>query len=307
MRAMRPRIVPLVLLFAMVLAAFRSALFTDSSLVRETMPGLDGTSNGDVDDTADDNAATAASAATAQESGANDESAFTFPSDELLLDFCKNESRRGERPGVAPGVPVQYIHIPKAGGTTLQENMEAWARSHSVKVLLHDGDHEGVWRCNDVQRGLLIGHRGFGYCQRMERNYGARAFYVVALREPVSRFRSLFDYIMSNNFWFFRDYHRRWDGRQLSDLVVEYNDTLHLGLPANHPKMWGPLRFWSLSRQQSSFMCVFGELPNARKLTRLLARLAPGAAGTALRLKTTLRRIKLPSAPSPISCAPTPW
>jgi len=100
-----------------------------------------------------------------------------------------------------------------------------------------------------------MGHRGFGYCQKMEKNYGARAFYIVALREPISRFRSLFDYIMSNNFWFFKDYHRHWDGRQLSDLVVEYNNTLHLGLPASHPRMWGPIRFWSLARQQASFMC----------------------------------------------------
>jgi hypothetical protein len=172
-----------------------------------------------------------------------------------LPEFCRNQSRRAERPGIAPGVPVQYVHIPKAGGTTLQEEMMEWAHSHGVKILLHDGDHEGVWRCSDVQRGLLLGHRGFGYCQRMERTYGERAFYLVAMREPIARFRSLFDYIMANNFWFFRDYHRHWNGRQLSDLVIEYNTTLSLGLPPKHPKMWGPLRFWSLARQQSGFMC----------------------------------------------------
>lgn len=170
---------------------------------------------------------------------------------------CAESSRKRERPGIVRGVPVQYVHVPKAGGTTIQEAMTSWGHERNLHVLLHNGDHEGVWPCPDsvVNRGILLGHRGFGYCQRMQRQYGDRALYVVALREPVSRLRSLFDYFMENDYPFFHKYHNLWRGRELNDVVLEYNRTLNAGLSRSDPRMRGPLLLKGLANQQTAFMC----------------------------------------------------
>lgn len=171
---------------------------------------------------------------------------------------CATGSRRSEKPGLPGGVVVQYVHVPKAGGTTIQDQLDKWARARSIPIFMKNGDHEVNWKCpaNAIKSGILMGHRGFGFCPRfMDSALGEKAFYIVALREPVSRFRSLFDYFISHRYTSFTKYHKRWDNRELSDIVVEYDALLKKGLPDDHPDMWGPLTMQGLARQQSAFMC----------------------------------------------------
>jgi hypothetical protein len=204
---------------------------------------------------------------------------FTFEDDKKDIKYklpeCSELSRKKERPGLAKGVPVQYVHIPKAGGTTIQDCFERWGHGKGLHVYKHDGDHEGIWACPEslINRGILLGHRGFGFCQRMERVYGNDAFYVVAFREPVSRLRSLFDYFLDNNYPFFHKYHVLWRGKELDSIIKEYNQTFALGLPKDHPKMKGPLLLKGLSQQQTAFMCgwdcVAGEANNVSRAEAL--------------------------------------
>lgn len=175
--------------------------------------------------------------------------------DNQMPRVCWEDSRRKVKPGAA-GYPIQYIHIPKAGGTTIQESLIVWARGRGYHTYLHDGDHDGVWKCPGIiDRGILMGHRGFGFCDKMLKKYGQNALFVVVLREPVSRFRSLFDYFMDNNFPDFQEYHQMWKGKELSDLVVEAKQILDQRLPTTEPKMRSPIRFLQLARQQTNFMC----------------------------------------------------
>jgi len=176
--------------------------------------------------------------------------------DKSMEKDCWKDSQRRYKPGQTPGRPIQYVHIPKAGGTTIQESLIAWATKVGYSKYLHNGDHDGVWSCpRTIERGILMGHRGFGFCDRMQKRYGNNALYMVALREPVSRFRSLFDYFMDNAYPQFVEYHKMWKGKDLSDLVVEAQETLKLKLPPSDPRMHGPIRFLELSRHQVNFMC----------------------------------------------------
>ena len=169
---------------------------------------------------------------------------------------CWKNSRRKNKPGLNPGFPIQYIHVPKAGGTTIQESILPWANKRGYHVYLHNGDHDGVWKCPGIiDRGVLMGHRGFGFCDRMQKRYGQNALFLVALREPVSRFRSLFDYFMDNDYPQFAEYHAMWKGKDLSQLIMDAYATLKLKLPIKDPRMRGPIRFMELARQQTNFMC----------------------------------------------------
>ena len=171
---------------------------------------------------------------------------------------CAALSRRQDKPGFPDGAPAQYVHIPKAGGTTIQKTLTEWAHGRSLRTMLKNGNREGYWSCEDVPvgRGVNMGHRGFGFCEKFARKFSGSAFFVVALREPVARLRSLFDYIMykrSNEA--FRSYQDQWEGRELDDLVLEYNRTLALGLPRTDPRMRGVGLMGALVNQQVAFMC----------------------------------------------------
>jgi len=177
-------------------------------------------------------------------------------SDVELRKECSEVLSRRFKVGLTPGYPIQYIHIPKAGGTTIQESIIPWATKRGYKTYLHNGDHDGSWKCpGAVDRGILMGHRGFGFCEKMLKNYGENALYLVALREPVSRFRSLFDYFMDNDYSFFSSYHDMWKGRNLSDLIIDADRLLGLNLPSSDPRLRSPKRFLELARQQTNFMC----------------------------------------------------
>lgn len=168
--------------------------------------------------------------------------------------FCRQRSRRKDHPG-KPGVPVQYIHIPKAGGTTIQISIRDWTTDYEHYAY---GSRNGNWSCpGNVGRGILYGHRGFGFCRRMVEHFGSRAFYIVSIREPVSHFRSFFDYTMENLADPSSIEYRLWHNRMLSDLVEEYNHTLSQGLSPTDSRMRGPLRFLNIAKQQTAFMCGY--------------------------------------------------
>ena len=171
---------------------------------------------------------------------------------------CDALSRRKEKPGFPDGVPAQYVHIPKTGGTTIQETLMDWSDGLGLHTYLHNGDHETNWACSDpgVGRGIMLGHRGFGYCARFAGKMRDTALFITALREPVSRFRSLFDYIMlKRDNEPFRHYHEAWLGRELNDIVLEYNRTLGLGLRRSDPRLRGAALMSRLLNQQVAFMC----------------------------------------------------
>lgn len=197
--------------------------------------------------------------------------------DSILPKGCWEKSKRKVRPGWKKGYPIQYIHIPKAGGTTIQESLVQWGRRKNYHKYLHNGNHEGEWKCPGmVDQGILMGHRGMGFCRRMETQYGKNALYIVALREPVSRFRSLFDYFLDNNHPSFKEYHSMWKGKALSDLVVEAQSILDMKLPVSDPRMRSPIRFLQLARHQTNFMCGWdcvglkGNMTMETKLDRAL-------------------------------------
>jgi hypothetical protein len=149
---------------------------------------------------------------------------------------------------------MQFVHIPKAGGTTIQMALQRWTKG--MPHYLHNGGHGVNWTCPGImERGLMYGHRGFGFCDRFEKRYGEKAFYMVAMREPVSHFRSLFDFMMNELFGPGSEQYRLWGNKELADLVEEYNHTLSLGLNATDPRMRGPKIFVNMAKQQVSFMC----------------------------------------------------
>ena len=138
----------------------------------------------------------------------------------------------------------------------MQDSLRAWANNANVRWFIHDGDHEKDWQCplRRVSQGVVFGHRGFGFCGGFAKR---KALYMVALRDPVSRFVSEFDYFLSHNYPKFRAYHEAWGERDLNDLIKEYNVTLSRALPDDHPDMRWPNAFKGLSNQQSAFMCGF--------------------------------------------------
>ena len=108
-------------------------------------------------------------------------------------------SRRLEHPGVWKNSPrIQYIHMPKAGGTSVQLALMQWARSSpGVEYFKYDSNSVGgsSTKCPDgaFEATLLAGHRGFGFCTSIETSKRG-LFTFTAVRDTVSRMVSWFYY-----------------------------------------------------------------------------------------------------------------
>lgn len=185
---------------------------------------------------------------------------------------CSKHTKRNLKPGKS--ISFQYIHIPKAGGTTIQESLISWGKKQSFKTYIHDGG-KLHWDCPETffnkNPGLvLLGHRGYGYCQRFWNQTSLspppNLLVAVVLREPVSRFRSLFDYIMDNDYPQFHEYHVAWEGRDLNDLVVEVEEMLTTPNIVSSPSaLFTATRFIEFAHQQMNYLCGWQCVIQARK------------------------------------------
>lgn len=90
----------------------------------------------------------------------------------------------------------------------------------------------------------------------------------------------IIDYFMQFEAREFDRYRRVWANKELEDLVIEYNNTLSMGLSEDDPKLKWPRAFVGLSKQQTSFMCGYNcigiqgrKVPDEEKLRLALENL----------------------------------
>ena len=133
---------------------------------------------------------------------------------------CPIKKLKGERaPGRSKGQPIQFIHVPKAGGTSVQETLSKFATNAGIRVLLHDGDGPNY---NPLQnRGLFLGHRGYGFSSKVKSQIPIT---IIALRDPVSRIISLFDYLRTSTekIPVIQQIRKAWQGKTLDEVILSY-------------------------------------------------------------------------------------
>jgi hypothetical protein len=162
---------------------------------------------------------------------------------------CRNLTRRRHHPGLQGGPFVQFIHVPKAGGSSVQDALRAWCKANErCSCLTFNGPlvEGSAARCPPNLAGwtMFAGHRGYGFCRVIERSPRGLVT-LVALREPVSRIRSLYDY----------EAHRLQRNsvaghvHKLAQLVVRYNSTEKVEA--------GEARLKFMGMQQTRFLCGY--------------------------------------------------
>jgi hypothetical protein len=159
-------------------------------------------------------------------------------------------------------IAVQFIHIPKAGGTSVQDTMRQWAWAQSVPIHFQDGGGpfwQMVEPANTIT-GLLLGHRGYGFAVGIDNN---NLFTVVAVREPLSRIISLFDYLRDTTDTLpglLQRVSRAWKRVTFDEAIASYNNTL-----LNNPSSLNPGGSASISdrtihriiNSQTEFLCGY--------------------------------------------------
>ena len=164
-----------------------------------------------------------------------------------------NSTRRLEHPGIRSGPRIQYIHNPKAGGTSIQLAAFEWAKKTPGAVFMKYDSNSisgSSTKCPGAafESTILSGHRGFGYCQSIK---GSRRglFTFTAFRDPVSRIVSWYDY----NLYTINEHRALMvfgkDAPPLADLVKKYNST-----PAREV---GEQLLRYAGQQQARFMCGY--------------------------------------------------
>lgn len=128
----------------------------------------------------------------------------------LFLNFCAElrhiykldcSSRRKDRPMMEGGAAIQYVHVPKAAGTSIQQYM------HYKVVKRFNRPHKNIAkrkhpeRCPEDDNGWEAGFYS-GHCPIISGRARTRPLFVVSIREPVSRWTSLFKYIARNEHHF---------------------------------------------------------------------------------------------------------
>ena len=96
--------------------------------------------------------------------------------------------------------PIQYSHVGKTGGTTVDAVLIEWQRKVLPNKLHHYYENftlEGIlkWNCRGIDNfdsGLFLGQIGIGYCDKMVQA-GVKPFTIITLREPIELFRSAYE------------------------------------------------------------------------------------------------------------------
>ena len=161
-------------------------------------------------------------------------------------------------PGHSRGRPVQFLHIPKAGGTSVQKYVKEMAEPANIRVWWHDGG--GSAYNPPMNKGVFVGHRGFGYSQTLAVE---NPITIVVLRDPVDRMISWFDYILQSEEPMFRRFWRseiRGGGITLDQVVESYDLVLREDpnklLPSGSAS-FELKAFHRVLRAQRAFLCGY--------------------------------------------------
>ena len=124
----------------------------------------------------------------------------------LLLYFCADTrhiyefnctSRRKDHPLEQDGAPVQYVHVPKAAGTSIQFYIQIRIakRFDRPSKKLDRRKHPELCPANDDgwEGGIYWGH-----CPIVSAHGNPRPMFIVSMRKPVDRWVSNFNYIARN-------------------------------------------------------------------------------------------------------------
>jgi len=175
-------------------------------------------------------------------------------------------TKRFRHPGMSRGLKMQFIHLPKTGGSSVQMAIDDWVQDNSrIQLFLsNSNDVRGSSsKCPSrvPEATVLIGHRGWGFCEDVVKDKRG-IFTATAVRSAVSRMVSFYDYnllkrstpkaqqLYGNTASVTR--------HTLSDLVKQYNATTDVVEPGE-----AILRY--SGSQQCRYMCGYQCLgPNAR-------------------------------------------
>ena len=107
-------------------------------------------------------------------------------------------TQRSKHPGMLHSTRLQFVHIPKTGGTTIQEGLNGWVKdnAHISLYLWNVNAYMGSSvKCPPriLAHSFYMGHRGWGFCEHVEKSKDG-LFTITAVRSAVSRMVSLHDY-----------------------------------------------------------------------------------------------------------------
>lgn len=113
-------------------------------------------------------------------------------------------SRANDAPFREDGAPVQFIHVPKCAGSTLQNSLQKIGKNQSLARYVWDN----VWDNSDLNHvkpgkkdfeflngSYYAGHRPIGWGMTFDMTALSRPIFITILRDPIERLISLYDFI----------------------------------------------------------------------------------------------------------------
>lgn len=172
------------------------------------------------------------------------------------FDFSKcPTSRMVENAGlVKSNTIVQYVHLPKTGGTSIQTSLFRWVTKNNLRYFRTDSNAMvgSSTKCASpvFQSEVFAGHRGYGFCNRSMYDDTRSAFTFTVLRNPLSKLVSHFDYNMENpKVAEHMRYVNTFGTTPLSSWIKKFNATDKLES--------GEMLIKYLCTQQTRFMCGY--------------------------------------------------
>jgi hypothetical protein len=105
-----------------------------------------------------------------------------------------------------------------------------------------------------------VGHRGFGFANRLVVPSAPKPLYIASFREPISRLISQFDFIMATDSVNFEGIHAAWKDLSFDEVIQRYDQALRSGIKPYGQAFDVELEFvyfYRMMHQQTSFMCGF--------------------------------------------------